>query len=92
MTLKDILTGYHQGDFTVTDTMLAILQLITEENVQRVVEALPPDVRVATEYFVGYYNLDVGIYNGPRPSVAAVELVKAHFTQHRFEQKSFEGG
>lgn len=79
MSLQEILRRYDASEYTVTDTMLAVLQVVSRENVESVLASLPEEVRDALRQFVGYYRPEVRIINGPIPSEQAVQLVREFF-------------
>ena len=81
MSLSDILRRYNASQYTVTDTMLAVLQLVSADNVDLVMSSLPQEVGVALRQFIGYYHPGIRIFNGPRPSVEAVGLVKEYLAK-----------
>jgi hypothetical protein len=83
--LPNILQRYAAGEYTVTDTVLAVLQLVSNENVDVVISSLPLEVRLDLREFVRYYHPGVGIFNGPRPSVEAVQLVKECLAKSEME-------
>jgi len=57
--------------------MLQSLQLIDAENVEAIVESLPPEVAEALKRFVENYHTGIRVFNGPQPSEESVQIAKA---------------
>ncbi len=83
MTILDkALSHYETGRLTATGLMLQSLQLIDAENVEAIVESLPPEVAETLKRFVDNYHTGIRVFNGPQPSEESVQIVKAWIADH----------
>jgi hypothetical protein len=80
--VQKLLKAYEKGGVTLTGLILRVLGMVNESNVSCTVEGLPPEIRRELRSFVDYYGPTVLIFNAPRPSEAAVHLVREWFAHH----------
>jgi hypothetical protein len=84
--LTEVLQHYYVGNFTATDTVLEVLQLVTDENVDAVLSSLPVEVLGFMKEFVADYHLGIRVFNGPRPSPHVIKLVNARLGANPFSR------
>ena len=79
---EDLLRHYDANHYTVTGFMLEVLQLITEDNVEMILSALPVEVGIQLRKFVGYYHPGIRVFHAPKPSMEVIGLVKQWLSEN----------
>jgi hypothetical protein len=63
--------------------MLEVLRLTDESDIVRALQMLLENILKELGEFVGYYNQKTKIFNGPRPTLKTVRIVKEWFVHHK---------
>jgi hypothetical protein len=79
-----LLDRYKEGDLTATGLIIGVLNLGTEGYIREALKILPPSTVNQLRHFVSYYGPDTRVFNGPRPDMKNVLLVRKLL-------KNFEG-
>jgi hypothetical protein len=81
MTAQEILQQYESGDETATGVMLKVLSQNDKTVVRETLTILPYEILKDIKRFIGHYNSQTRLFNGPRPNMGTVQFVKRWFRQ-----------
>ncbi|HET6882868.1 MAG TPA: hypothetical protein VFI31_22055 [Pirellulales bacterium] len=71
-----LLNRYNLGYSTASELMLGVLTLTNKREIKNVLRTMPEPVLCKLRHFVGYYNRETKVFNGPRPNAETVAYVK----------------
>jgi hypothetical protein len=74
MTIAELVHRYEEGGITPLGLVLAVFNQINRDNVDEVMQQLPPWVYPQMQRFVDQYRPEMRVFNAQKPSSEAVAL------------------
>jgi hypothetical protein len=73
---KKILAHYEEGRITATGAILRLLEVADRQEMEEIIEALPPDLLEKLREFVREYWPGMRVFRGDPPSPGAVAMAR----------------
>jgi len=81
-TIEMIVQEYERGKYTATELTLRVLQIITDDNLDQIMAAVPKQGIADIEAVIETSHPSFRVWNGPTPAERAVALLRQWLTEH----------